>query len=544
MSDPAAGNPPSIVVKIANAVFGLGIVFSLVAVAFSGYRISSLSDAPESLQFYQLTLLTGLIFAALFGFGLRHSGSSKVNLALLTLSITAPIFGFEIYLECSFSPSQQVLTQQAGVLNDPRTKIEVVDDLRSTGVDAYPNVSGSQLIATNGLPTTLSEDNIYPLGAIANKTTVYCNESGEWVIFESDEHGFNNPKGLYKKNDVDIMLIGDSFAEGACVRPNESIAALLRASGLNVISLGKGGNGSLLEFASLREYAEPHRPKVVLWVHYANDISDLKYKGMESPLLMNYITEKTFSQNLISRQDEIDNVLKHHVDEKYAETKDAAHSDHSLSSLIRVFKLANLGNYIKEVKNRQTAKAAIKETIREWTTIKNGVTTKPISGPSAGKTAQQWMALGQTGKAKHAYETTMGTGSWSNGIHIYLRNLTSNDGKCSSSHRPELSIDNSFRTILMQANQIVSGWDGKLYFVWLHSRERYEHDYESLGYYREYVLCTAEEIGIPIIDIHQSVFALHPEPLSLFANRKARHYNAVGYRLVAGEIASRLMIRY
>ena len=61
MSNPAVENPPSIVVKIANTVFALGIVFSIVAVAFSGYRITSVSDAPESLQFYQLTLLAGLI---------------------------------------------------------------------------------------------------------------------------------------------------------------------------------------------------------------------------------------------------------------------------------------------------------------------------------------------------------------------------------------------------------------------------------------------------------------------------------------------------
>ena len=157
--------------------------------------MTSLSDAPESLQFYQLTLLTGVIFSALFGFGLRLTDSSKVNLALLTLSITVPILGFETYLEFSSSPLQQISAQQGGVLNDPRTKIKVVDDFRSTGVDAYPNVSGSQFIATNGLPNPLSEENIYPLGAISNKTTVYCNESGQWTIFESDEHGFNNPKG-------------------------------------------------------------------------------------------------------------------------------------------------------------------------------------------------------------------------------------------------------------------------------------------------------------------------------------------------------------
>jgi hypothetical protein len=68
-----------------------------------------------------------VIFATLFGFGLRLTDSSKVNLALLTLSITVPILGFETFLEVSSLPLQQISAQQGGVFNDPRTKIQVID---------------------------------------------------------------------------------------------------------------------------------------------------------------------------------------------------------------------------------------------------------------------------------------------------------------------------------------------------------------------------------------------------------------------------------
>ena len=40
-----------------------------------------------------------------------------------------------------------------------------------------------------------------------------------------DEHGFNNPKNLYKK--IDILLIGDSYAEGYSVEPENNIGSLL-----------------------------------------------------------------------------------------------------------------------------------------------------------------------------------------------------------------------------------------------------------------------------------------------------------------------------
>ena len=40
---------------------------------------------------------------------------------------------------------------------------------------------------------------------------------------------------------------------------------------------------------------------------------------MESAFLMNYLNDDNFSQNLISRQDEIDDVLRDHIKRKYRE---------------------------------------------------------------------------------------------------------------------------------------------------------------------------------------------------------------------------------
>ena len=99
------------------------------------------------------------------------------------------------------------------------------------------------------------------------------NESGFYPIIETDEHGFNNPKGLYKKNEVDIMFTGDSFAEGHAVHTDETIGAVLRKLNYNVINIRKAGSGSLIQLATLKEYAEPLQPKIVLWLYYENDIT-------------------------------------------------------------------------------------------------------------------------------------------------------------------------------------------------------------------------------------------------------------------------------
>ena len=58
--------------------------------------------------------------------------------------------------------------------------------------------------------------------------------------------------------------------------------------------------------------------------------------------------------------------------------------------------------------------------------------------------------------------------------------------------------------------------------------------------YRDFVMQTATELDIPIIDIHSKVFDPHPDPLSLFPFRVWGHYNAEGYKLVAEAIGKRL----
>ena len=54
---------------------------------------------------------------------------------------------------------------------------------------------------------------LQPLGGIARVLTVHCNESGSWVTFQSDEHGFRNPLGLWQSGTLDIAAVGDSFTE-------------------------------------------------------------------------------------------------------------------------------------------------------------------------------------------------------------------------------------------------------------------------------------------------------------------------------------------
>ena len=103
------------------------------------------------------------------------------------------------------------------------------------------------------------------------------------------------------------------------------------------------------------------------------------------------------------------------------------------------------------------------------------------------------------------------------------------------SSEPDLIV---FKKILEKSKKLVSGWGGKLYFIYLPYFDRYSTSNEHP--FRNNVLNAATELGIPIIDMHKEVFESHPDPLSLFPFRMPSHYNAKGFRLLAEAINKRL----
>ena len=77
----------------------------------------------------------------------------------------------------------------------------------------------------------------------------------------------------------------------------------------NVLNLGFGGTGPLIQYAVLREYLNLVNTKRVIWIYYEeNDLQDL-IRELTSPILKNYLENKNFSQNLPFKQEEIDNKL-------------------------------------------------------------------------------------------------------------------------------------------------------------------------------------------------------------------------------------------
>ena len=90
-----------------------------------------------------------------------------------------------------------------------------------------------------------------------------------------------------------------------------------------------------------------------------------------------------------------------------------------------------------------------------------------------------------------------------------------------------------FYTIAKNFKELSNSQDSELYFVYLPNYIRYNkvyaHANEGEMFNREKIIKIISSLNIPIIDLHEKVFKLEKDPLSLFPYRKNRHYNHEGF---------------
>jgi hypothetical protein len=206
------------------------------------------------------------------------------------------------------------LARQFGSRVDIRTPQQVIADFRNDGVDAVPIVTATNhLLASQPDGSVRSIINVdgrevIPLGSVASRVTLLCNENGLWVHYPSDSRGFNNPDKVWQAVHVDVAALGDSFTQGYCVSGGKSFVDLIRQNDDATVNLGMAGDGPLMMLATLKEYLPRLSPNVVLWFYYeGNDLTDLQTER-RSAVLRNYLKPE-FSQRDLARQTDIDRAI-------------------------------------------------------------------------------------------------------------------------------------------------------------------------------------------------------------------------------------------
>ncbi len=328
-----------IIEGIPKAVIILSGLVCLSLLALNIRNFAYYSDSIDSLVYHFVIpiALAATVFAAL-----RLTPSWRWALTLSLLSCVVGLYAAEIYL--GFVDPRP--SQADGRSFDGRSKIEVIADLRRDGVDAYPATRAKNLLAPNAdgaLVPVLSIEGagLLPLASLPDKTVVVCNETGQWLIYNADEHGFHNPPGSWTAAATGVVLIGDSFMQGNCVGGEENIAARLRQSGATVLNLGVDGSGPLAELAVFKEYVEAIRPDTVVWFYYeGNDLTKDLSLEMKSDLLRAYAMDGDFRQDLARRKEEVAARLQTYLDQRMRET--IARVDHPWERMLAAAKLFRL----------------------------------------------------------------------------------------------------------------------------------------------------------------------------------------------------------
>lgn len=272
------------------------------------------------IAFYVFPVLSAVFFLIT----LRLDTSLKINLALALATSGGMVYISEGLLH--LFEAAKTTPEKSDLVHEMR---ELAASLESEHPRVYPSmVPGSFLLFPDMPLLQRHGESFYPLGGVSHALTICCKEIEDWLMYESDEHGFHNPKGLYRPGEIEIAAIGDSFTHGFCVPSGRNAIDLIRHVYPQTLNLGTSGSGSLFELATFREYVEPLRPDVVLWLYFSgNDLNNDLEHEKQNPVLLKYL-KKNFRNNLLELQPEIDRHLMDFLGQKLLGKEETKHEDH------------------------------------------------------------------------------------------------------------------------------------------------------------------------------------------------------------------------
>jgi hypothetical protein len=339
-------------------------ILSILILIYTFYKSEIVWLGDKRSYYFTYYLLSFIIFSlsVLYLF-LNNKTKQVISISLICCLFSLYLFEafktYEKYKIINIKTTEKIFLNKkikeyftsTGKKFDTRDKSEVYKDLKKANnnvvMAVYPSLSymGKKDI------------DIFPLAGISNSRTIHCNENGFYSLYNSDRYGFNNPDKVWDSTNIDYILIGDSFVHGDCVnRPNDIASVIRNLSKKNVINLGYGSNGPLLEFATLKEYFNK-KVKNVIWFYYEENDNQNLLNEIKDEFLLRYISDKNFSQNLSKKQVKINLIVENEIKNSLSkfqknQTKQAITKKHERLKLYQFFKLWEtrilLNNYLPE----------------------------------------------------------------------------------------------------------------------------------------------------------------------------------------------------
>ena len=298
--------------NLLKKIFSPIILFLSLSLFFYTFYKSEIYWDGGRRNYYLLYYLLSLIFIFFSIITFFINQKIKEYLIISGISLTISLYFFEGYLNIPNQfPNDKLYEKLSGNKWDKRSKLEVYKDLKKNNNKITVTTPPYYFLDNK----YKEKSNILTLAGVSNTKTIYCNENGYYSLYQSDRYGFNNPDREWEKKEIEYLLIGDSFVHGACVnRPNDISSVLRTKYNKSTLNLGYGGNDSLIQYATLREYLNSNVKKVI-WIFFeGNDLDEKTMMYFKNKILNQYIQDLSFTQNLKNRQPEINFFLKNEVD--------------------------------------------------------------------------------------------------------------------------------------------------------------------------------------------------------------------------------------
>ena len=271
-------------------------VFSGLALVYLIYRSEFHNDGSKLYYYWKAYLIFSFLFLfSIFIFFISLEKREKILIFFYSIILSFYIVEFFLVINSGYFTKHFFF--------DDRTRYEVYVDEKTK--------NEKTIISLNANFFKFDYDiNFYPLSSISNYNTINCNENGYYSKYLSDRFGYNNKDVLWDLDNFSFVLIGDSYAHGACVNyPNTISDVINKITNRNIINLGLSGNGPLLQYANLKEFFNYKKATNTIFLYYEdNDLSELKNE-FKHPILKKYFEEENFIQNIYQNQRATDKMI-------------------------------------------------------------------------------------------------------------------------------------------------------------------------------------------------------------------------------------------
>jgi hypothetical protein len=280
-----------------NAILWVFVVGSGVALTYFIIVPGNRTARISSTVFWYVLPALALMLAV---WALRSPMERRVSVTLLLFSAIGSAFAAEALLR-SFPSRVEGLSittlagdsvchgefrRQAGCLAaaamgapfDRRTTLDVIQDFKAQGIEAWPSLDASHYIDTDD-PIEVEGRVVVPLSP-----------------------------GIPEV----LAIIGDSFVHGWCSPFEQTLVGQVRGLDSGVLGVGLEGSGPLAQLGLEVEYVAPLSPAVVVWVFFeGNDLRDFETE-LSDDLLTRYLTPG-FEQGLRELRSPLDRKLRDQV---------------------------------------------------------------------------------------------------------------------------------------------------------------------------------------------------------------------------------------